>query len=108
MDAIQPPAVAAPGVASGYDGSALQQYVNANKTPSTDFAQQLQDANYRNTYGSFDNFGFGYGYGGIYSPYYFGGGYGLGLSYSTHYGGFGGYNGGFYGGHRQHIVNADR
>jgi TolB-like protein len=75
---IQPPAVAQVGNSSSYEGSALQQYVDSNRTPSTDYAQQLQNAEDRDTYG--------YGYNSIYGNYL--GGYGYGY-------GFGGYGLGY-------------
>jgi TolB-like protein len=93
--ALQPAAVAAAiappaaGTGSNYQGSALQAYVDASKTPSVDYTQQVADVRDRSTFGSYNttagyggygNFG-GVGYGG----YGFGstgsGGYLLGISY---------------------------
>jgi TolB-like protein len=91
---IQPPAVAAPG--STYQGSALQAYVDSNRTPSNDFAQQVQNAQDQQP------FAWPYGYGG-YLPYGGYGGYGLGLYVGIPYGGYGygyGYGRGFHGGGR--------
>jgi TolB-like protein len=85
---IQPVAVTQAGSTSAYDGSALQQYVDANRTPSTDYAQQVQNAQDRATYG--------YGYNNLY-PYSFSSysyglgypGYGYGFIYSVPFGGYG-------------------
>ena len=105
--AIQPPA-AGPG--SAYDGSALQSYVDANRTPSTDYDQQVTNLRDRNTFGAYPNsggygfggdgfggYGFG-GYGGGYGGYGYGGGGGLlaGVSYPVAAGI--GYGGGGFGG----------
>jgi TolB-like protein len=85
LQVIQPPAVAQNGTSSSYQGSALQQYVDANRTPSTDYNQQVQDAQDRDTYD--------YGCNTLYGPYFggFGCGFGYGLIYaapagSYHYG----------------------
>jgi TolB-like protein len=78
VQVIQPPAVAQNGTSSSYQGSALQQYVDSNRTPSTDYNQQAQDADDRDT--------FGYGYnnpGSIYFGSY--GGFGYGYSYGLYY-----------------------
>ncbi len=103
--AIAPPAPA--GTGSAYQGSALQSYVDANRTPSVDYDPQLGDARDRNTFGSYNSgpstaaFG-GYGgsgYGGYgFDALGFGGtgGYAPGVSYPVA-GGLGtfGYGGGF-------------
>ena len=116
--AIAPPAV---GDADHYQGSALQSYVDANRTPSTDYTQQVIDVRDRSTFGSYNTGGAGYGgFGGGYGG--FGGGYGgygsggylLGVSYPVGSvgtfgvgglgytgfggGGFGGFAGGSFGG----------
>jgi TolB-like protein len=87
---IQPPAAVA---GSSYGGSALEDYVNSNRTPSTDFNQQLEDARDRSTYSP--------DYGGYYGGYY--GTYGLGLYYGgVPFGGYGysfGYGGQGFGNH---------
>jgi TolB-like protein len=105
---VNPPAVIAPGGASSYQGSALQAYVDSNRTPSTDYAQQVQDAQDRDTNGSIygSSFGFGgYGagyasFGSAYGESAFGypglgfgfGGRGYGVFYSVQSGGsFGGF-----------------
>jgi TolB-like protein len=85
---LQPPAAAA---GSSYDGSALQQYVDSNRTPSNDFEQQLQDARDRNTYAPYTDYGT---YGGYYGNYgvglYYGGGLQIGgFGYSSGFGGHG-------------------
>ncbi len=118
--AVQPPAG---GTGSSYDGSALQAYVDADRTPSTDYAQQVANSRDRNTFGSYTNStafaggfggfgGGGFGYGGVGGSYGFGGsgfgGYALGVSYPVtgtfgygSHGGFGGTGGfGRGGGHR--------
>jgi len=75
------PAVVQAGTSSSYQGSALQQYVDSNRTPSTDYAQQAQNAQDRETYD--------WGYNNsLYTPYlgglgYGGYGYGYGLFYSV-------------------------
>jgi TolB-like protein len=77
---IQPLAVAQTGSTSSYDGSALQQYVDANRTPSNDYSQQVQNAADRSTYG--------YGYSSYYPLYL--GSYSYGLGYGAiGYGGIG-------------------
>jgi TolB-like protein len=82
---VQPPAV---GQSSSYDGSALQSYVDANRTPSDDFSQQVQNSDYQNIYNYPENdttfygtyYG-GYGIGGYgYGVYGIGSFYGTGLS----------------------------
>ncbi len=124
--ALQPDAVAAAiappaaGVGSAYAGSALQSYVEGNRTPSVDYNQQLANSRQQNTFGSYNNYGgpdgFGYagfgdyGYGGYggYGYAGYGGGYLPGVSYpiagggSLGYGfgrgGYGGFGRGGYGG----------
>ncbi len=104
---VQPPAV---GAASSYEGSTLQTYVENNRTPSTDFNQQLQDTRYRNTYAGYSNFygnylG-GYGFSLLYNvgtplvgfnSFYGGSGFGAGGYF--HHGGHSGFTGNG-GGHR--------
>jgi TolB-like protein len=95
---IQPPAVAAPNAGSSYEGSALQAYVEGNRTPSTDFAQQVQNSQDQQDYAS-PYYGYGYGYG--YSPYFGGyGGYGIGFYVGIPSGGYGFHSGGFHGNFR--------
>jgi TolB-like protein len=84
---IQPPAVAAPNAGTSYEGSALQAYVDSNRTPSVEFAQQVQNAQ--------DQMDNGWQYGD--SPYFYGGyGYGIGVYVGVPYGGYG-YGNGFHG-----------
>jgi TolB-like protein len=111
VQVIQPPAVAQAGAGSSYQGSALQDYVDSNRTPSTDYSQQVQDAQDRDTYGSY-NFGNGGFYnGGFYSPYLGGygiGSYGFGLVYSVSSGGFGSGFGPRFGFHHDHDRGSQR
>jgi TolB-like protein len=103
---VQPPAAVA---LSHYQGSALQSYVDANRTPSEDFNQQVQNSRDNNTFGTYSTlpfggtYAYGYGFGSIlYGGSGFGGAYGYGLGgYNLGYGA-GGYHGGGYrgGGHR--------
>ena len=85
---VHPPAG---GAGSHYQGSALASYVNANRTPSVDYTQQVIDARDRNTFGSYNSANFS-GVGGLYGA----SGYG-GLGYGGYgYAGYGGYGyGGF-------------
>jgi TolB-like protein len=72
------PAVVQPGTSSSYQGSDLQAYVNSDRTPSTDFNQQTQNSQDRNTYD--------YGYNNsVYTPFYGGFGYGIGYGYGLIY-----------------------
>jgi TolB-like protein len=97
IQVIQPPAVAQIGTSSSYEGSALQQYVDSNRTPSTDYAQQAQDAqdrdtfgfNYTTAYGSYlGGIGYGYGYGLGYGVIYTvsPAGYHHGFGHTDHHG----------------------
>lgn len=74
---VQPPA-AAPVVATKYQGSALEQYVNTNRNPSADYSQPPLDSqandNFASTPGTsynvdvglYSGYGFGYGFGMFY------------------------------------------
>lgn len=97
VQVIQPPAVAPPNSGSSYFGSSLQAYVDSGRTPSTDYAQQVQDAEDRSNSGWPYAVGFGYLGGSPLFGYYgdglrsfgaggYGGGYGFG--YSIRSGGF--------------------
>jgi len=77
VQVIQPPAAAPmnqPMNQPGYQGSALQQYVDSDRTPSTDYAQQNPVPDNQPPYD--------YGYSPLYGTYY-AGGYDYGLIYST-------------------------
>jgi TolB-like protein len=106
---VQPPAAVA---LSHYQGSALQSYVEVNRTPSEDFNQQVENSRDNNTFGSYSTlpfggaydagYGYGYGYGyGLGSVLY--GGSGFGGSFGYGLGGYNlGYGGGFHGGGGYH------
>jgi len=79
VQVIQPPAVAQNGASSSYQGSTLQQYVDSNRTPSTDYSQQVQDAQNRDMY----NYGYNTPYGSYFGGYGYGYGYGYGLIYAV-------------------------
>ena len=55
--AVQPPAAVIVVASGDYNGSALQQYVDANRTPSVDYQQQVQNVTNLNTYGTYSGFG---------------------------------------------------
>ncbi len=81
---VQAPAAPAPApvATTRYQGSALEQYVNANRNPSSDYSQppldsQLND-NFASTPGTSYNAGFGIDAGTVYSGYGLGYGYGFG------------------------------
>ncbi len=102
LQVIAPPAVGQPGTASSYAGSALEDYVNSNRTPSTDYSQQVQDAQDRqNDSWPYVYYSPSYGYGGI-GPYLGSYGYGYGYGIGFIYGGAGG--GYRYGDHHAHGV----
>jgi TolB-like protein len=92
---LQVPPAVGPSV-GGYQGSKLQQYVNASVTPSQDYQVQNRASADRQVYWGGVNYAFpqGYGYG------YYGYGYGFGWPYSFYawanypyaYGGNGYYN----------------
>jgi TolB-like protein len=97
---------AAPAVAAGlpgarYQGSALQAYLDANRTPSQDYNTQVQNSRDNSTFGTYNTspasaYGYGYGYG---YPYGYGIGYGgFGFGSIVYSGGYGyGTGGGHYG-----------
>jgi TolB-like protein len=82
-----PPAVAElplppPAPPRPYPGSALESYVNSNRTPSEDYWDQYRDSHDRQAYGYYEPAYFpyyGYGYYGYGIPYYGGFSYGYGL-----------------------------
>lgn len=81
VQVVQPPAVAQAAFVPGYQGSALQQYVDSDRTPSEDYAQQVQNAQDRENF-STSNYDLGLGYGGFYPLLGgFGGGYGYGFGF---------------------------
>jgi hypothetical protein len=63
---------AAPAFMRTYEGSALQVYVNSNRTPSEDYADQVRASADRQTYWNYGyngNGAYGYGYYGYYWGY---------------------------------------